>query len=147
MAAANTIASAGAAQAANKRGSLGVGLGPSQVLLVPSACFDGDGDVKFGITGDADAVEVYINATAKVSSPSVVFCLGFCDPGTNAFVELVAAAALTDVGNTYLIVSHHAAAVTNHTAARLVRDTMVIRADHSTEGTNALTYSISATAV
>lgn len=64
-------------------------------------------------------IRVHINATAKADTPSVVFTLEGVDPLTTDAYTLLASAAVTDAGDTYLLV-YPGAAVTANASANAV---------------------------
>jgi hypothetical protein len=128
-------------------GNLGAGNGPNTIRLVNSngaAGYTADGNFDFGFVGEAEGVEVFIQATKVGSAPSVVFCVGFLDT-CGTFRELVATAAVAATGNAYLLVSHHAVDKTNAAVNRMIRDSMRVVADHS--NTDIMDYTIEVTAV
>lgn len=128
-------------------GNLGVGLGPTTIRLVDSngaSGYTADGSFDFGISGEAEGVEVFIQATKVGSAPSVVFCVGFLDT-CGTFREVLASAAVAATGTAYLLVSHHAVDKTNVAVNRMIRDGMRVVADHS--NTDVMDYTIEVTSV
>ena len=135
---------------AKQRGNLGVGAGPNTVVLAKAACYDTSGELPFAILGEAEGVEVVITSVAspaKVGTPSITFCIGYVDPASGLFVELLATTAITDVAQTkYMLVSHHAVDKTNAAVNRMIRDQMCVKTCH-VDNVSAVGYSISVTAV
>lgn len=138
-----------AAARSTKASTLGVSSGPEQTVLVESTNIDVDSNIDFTIDAETEGVEVVIvSASAKTGTPSVVFTLQGWDAASATYRDLVASAALTDAGETWLLVSHHAAAVTNHAVGRLVREQMRLKIDYTgtpvTDVLNAVTVSANA---
>lgn len=137
-----------AAAKASNAAPLGVSAGPESVVLVASTNIDVDSNIDFNVIGPCEGVELTIvSAAGKTGTPSVVFTLQRLDLASNSFVDLVASAAVTDAGNTWLLVSHHAAAVTNHAIGRLVTEQMRLKIDYTgtpvTDVLNAVTVTAS----
>lgn len=111
---------------------LGVSLGPEETILVAATNIDVDSTIDFVVVGPAEGVEVVIvSGTAKTGTPSVVFTLQRKDLASGTFIDLVSTAAMTNNGNDWLLVSHHAAAVTNHSVGRLVSEQMRLKIDYT----------------
>lgn len=111
---------------------LGVSLGPEETILVAATNIDVDSNIDFVVVGPAEGVEVVIvSGTAKTGTPSVVFTLQRKDLASGTYIDLVSTAAMTNNGNDWLLVSHHAAAVTNHSVGRLVSEQMRLKIDYT----------------
>lgn len=123
---------AAAAKNANA-GPLGVSAGPDSTTLVSSTNVDVDSNIDFSIIGPAEAVELLIvSAGAKTGTPSVVFTLQRIDPTTGTAFDIIASAALTDAGNTWLACGHTVAAVANHSPAnRMISEQMRLKIDYT----------------
>jgi hypothetical protein len=121
-----------AAVISSKAASLGTSAGPESATLVEATNIDVDSNIDFTVVGPCEAVELLIvSATAKTGTPSVVFTLQRIDPVTGTAFDLVASSALTDAGNTWLAISHHAAAVANHVAQRQVTEKLRLKIDYT----------------
>lgn len=117
-----------AAAVSTKRAPLGVSAGPDATVLVDSTNIDVSSNIDFVVIGPADGVEVVIkSAAAKTGAPSVVFTLQGLDLASNTFIDLVASAAVLDASDTWLLLSHHAAAVANHSVGRVVREQLRLK--------------------
>lgn len=121
-----------AASRSTKYATLGVADGPETSVLVDAMNLDVDSNIEFAVLARTDGVELsIISATAKTGTPSVVFNLQGWDEASQTWETLVTSTALTDAGSTWLLVSHHAAAVTNHSVGRLVRPRMRLNMDYT----------------
>lgn len=90
---------------------------------------------------DVRGVRVYINATAKASTPSVTWTIQVYDYLGAAWHDVVTSAALTDAGKKYLEIGVGIGAVTNVSApAHVGKGFRVISTPSDSD---ALTYSIS----
>lgn len=85
-------------------------------------------------------VRVYISATAKSATPSVVFTLEVKIPGTTTWVALATSAALTDAGSAYLEVSPGAGVVSNKSVGGRIGKGFRVTA--TAGDSDSLTYSI-----
>lgn len=87
-----------------------------------------------------NGVRVYIDATAKSSTPSVVFTIEVKIPGTSNWVSLLASAAVTDVAQISLEVSPGASVVANRsTGANIGKG---FRVTATAGDSDSLTYSV-----
>lgn len=122
-----------AAVISSRASSLGVSAGPETVALVESTNIDVDSNIDFTVVGPCESVELLIvSATAKTGTPSIVFTLQRLDPVTGTAFDIIASAALTDAGNTWLAIGHHLAAVANHSAAnRIVSEQLRLKIDYT----------------
>lgn len=121
-----------AAVVSTKRAPLGVSAGPESTVLVEATNIDVDSNIDFVVLGPCEGVEVVIvSGTAKTGTPSVVYTLQAFDLASGTFIDLVTSAAMTNSGNDWLLVSHHAAAVANHAVGRLVREQMRLKIDYT----------------
>lgn len=101
-------------------------------------------DVDFGTTG-ASGLIVVIKATAKSSTPSVVFTIKgvlLDEDGNEVTWDILSSAAVTDVGTTVLRVSPGITTAANVAASDLVPDRVRIHAEHA--DSDSLTYSVHA---
>jgi len=87
-------------------------------------------------------VRVHINATASAATPSVVFTVQGKDDITDDYYTLLASAAVTGAGDTFLLVYPTATAGAN-TAANLALPA-VWRVDCTAADADSLTYSVTA---
>lgn len=121
-----------AAVVSSRRAPLGVSAGPEATVLVESTNIDVDSNIDFVVLGECEGVEVVIvSATAATGSPSIVFTLQGYDLASGTYVDLVATAAVVAAGNTWLLLSHHASAVSNHAVGRLVREQLRLKIDYT----------------
>lgn len=121
-----------AAVVSTKRAPLGVSAGPDATVLVDATNIDVDSNIDFVLIGPADGVEVVIvSAVAKTGTPSVVYTLQALDLASGTFIDLVTSAAMTNSGNDWLLVSHHAAVVANHSVNRCVREQFRLKIDYT----------------
>src|SRR3970282_2560242 len=82
-------------------------------------------DVTIDVPAWAKRVQVYIDATAIVTTPSVVFNIrGTMPSGTN--ISLLASAAVTAVSQTALVIGPGVVAVANLAAQKLLPQSLVI---------------------
>lgn len=87
-----------------------------------------------------NGVRVYINATAKSSTPSVVFTLEVKIPGTTNWVALVTSSAIADAGTAYLELSPGAGVVANKSVGGSVGKGFRVTA--TAGDSDSLTYSV-----
>ena len=107
---------------------LGLSAGPEGVVLFAATNIDVNSNIDFSVVGPCDAVEVVVvSGTAKTGTPSVVFTLQGFNPASGLFEDLVAATALTDIGNKFLLVGAQVAVTANVSAQRAVRERLRLK--------------------
>jgi hypothetical protein len=128
----------------NPRPELGVSAGPEEVVLVASGAYTATASQEFVVLADTEGVEITIVATTG-GSPSVVPTVECFDIASQSWVVLLTGAAITATATKLLLISHHAATVTNISATHLVRGLMRVTMTHA--DTTSITYSISAAGI
>ncbi len=87
-------------------------------------------------------VRVHIKTTAVTSTPSVVFTIQGKDTLTNTYYDLLASAAVTATGETYLTVYPGLTAAANSVASNVLPSTFRVNAVHG--NANSITYQVTA---
>lgn len=91
------------------------------------------------VTGSLGCL-LYINVTAVVSTPSVVFTLQGVDPGSDATYTILASAAITGTGQTILRVHPELTGASNTIAKDMLPHALKLVATHG--NSNSITYSV-----
>lgn len=125
--------------------SLGVSAGPDETTLIDAGGYTAAADIEFGLVGETEGVEVFINYVKTGAAPSVTFTVQGFDPASQTWMTLLAGAALVATGVQALLVSHHAPNVNNVSAAHCVCSRM--RVDIAVGNTDVATYSVGVRAI
>lgn len=88
--------------------------------LMPSAARTATTNSGDQRNGKHRGVRVHINATAKADTPSVVFTIQGKDNLTGDYYTILASAAVTDVGDTFLLVYPGVAAAANAAVSQVL---------------------------
>lgn len=112
---------------------LGVGAGPDEIVLMDATNLDVDTNLDFVCLGPIEAVEVAIvSSTAKTGTPSVVVSIQAFNPASGLFDTLLTSAAITDTGQTkLLLVGPNVPQVANVSAAHVIRGRMRVFLDYT----------------
>lgn len=130
-----------AVERAVDRFASGVDYLPQSGTVAASAAHTASADWQVTNKGASHLI-VVIDATAKTSTPSVVFTIRGFDPTSGATWDILSGAAVTDVGTQVLQVGNSVVSVTNEVQNAVLPEHIQIHAEAA--DSNSLTYSIAA---